>query len=157
MSLQITKRIRPVLSLGLPLELAAACIASAPSSPKTMTLYNDASADGYVSHEKTDGLGDKILWRSDMLDVDGDRVGTGSGHCTKLDADENFFCAFTIQLDGRGIISGHGVQLTEPTVSTYPITGGTGEFEGITGEAESWPNEDRSKFIYDLEYRLPGQ
>jgi hypothetical protein len=45
------------------------------------------------------------------------------------------------------------VQLTEPALSTFPITGGTGEFEGVHGEFETEPVEDRARYKYVITYR----
>ena len=120
---------------------------------QTMTIYNDASGDGYIAFDRVNGIGDKIVWNSEMQTEAGDRIGTGSGHCTQLDAERNFFCSFVIDLDGRGMIAGHGVQQTEPTPSTYPIIGGTGEFEGATGKMVSMPVEDRARFVYEISFQ----
>lgn len=128
-------------------------LAIADNHVETMTIYNDASDDGYVSFDQANGIGDKIVWHSAMQTEAGDPIGTGSGHCTQLDADRNFYCSFSISLDGRGILTGQGVQRTEPTPSTYPITGGTGEFEGVTGSMISSPIEDRARFVYEISYR----
>lgn len=117
---------------------------------QTMTIYNDSSGDGYISFDRAGGIGDKILWNSDMQTEAGDRIGTGSGHCTQLDTERNFFCSFVITLDGRGMLAGQGVQRTEPTPSTYPIIGGTGEFDGVTGVMVSMPVEDRARFKYEI-------
>lgn len=118
-----------------------------------MTLYNLSADDAFIQFEQPDGVGDKILWRSEMQTEEGEAVGIGSGHCVKLDAAENFFCSFTIELDGRVTLAGHGVQLTEPALSTFPITGGTGEFEGVHGEFETKPVEDRARYKYVITYR----
>ena len=131
-------------------------LAHADAEPQTLTVYNDASRDHYVSLTAADGIGNQILWHSDMQTQAGNAIGTGSGHCAKLDTAENHFCTFNIELDGRGIIAGQGVQRTEPLDSVYPITGGTGEFEGISGTLRSRPVEDRARFIYEIEYRLPA-
>ncbi|NQY41154.1 MAG: hypothetical protein HRT80_13765 [Henriciella sp.] len=120
---------------------------------ETMTIYNDASGDGYISFDRVNGIGDKIVCNSDMQDETGDRIGTGSGHCTQLDAEKNFFCSFVISLDGRGMLAGQGVQQTEPTPSTYPIIGGAGEFEGVTGKMVSMPIEDRARFVYEISFK----
>ena len=119
---------------------------------QTMTIYNDASGDGYIAFDRVNGIGDKIIWNSEMQTEARERIGTGSGHCTQLDAERNFFCSFVIDLDGRGMLAGQGVQQTEPTPSTYPIIGGTGEFEGVTGEMVSMPIEDRARFIYEISF-----
>ena len=140
--------------------LASGIILTASSAPamaddhiQSMTVYNDASGDGYISFDRLNGIGNKIVWHSEMQTEAGDRIGTGSGHCTQLDADKNFFCSFVISLDGRGTLAGQGVQQTEPTPSTYPIIGGTGEFEGVTGTMVSMPVENRARFIYEISFQ----
>jgi hypothetical protein len=145
------------ICLFLPILVWAWPLAGADTPAQALTVYNDARGDRYVSLSAEDGIGNQILWHSDMETEAGDRVGTGSGHCTKLDPDETYFCSFNIALDGRGIIAGQGVQKTEPQTSLYPITGGTGEFEGISGTLLSRPVEDRARFIYEIEYRLPAK
>lgn len=123
---------------------------------ETLTVYNEATGDSYVRLSQANGIGDKILWNSDMQTADGRVIGTGAGHCTQIDADRNYFCAFIIDLTDRGMISGQGVQKTEPLESSYPISGGTGVFEGIVGEIRSKPVEDRARFIYEVEYNTPS-
>ena len=138
-----------------------ACLASAialascaaPAQSETLTVYNDATGDAYVRLEQAGGVGDQILWNSDMQTEDGTVIGSGSGQCTQLDSDRNFFCSFVINLADRGIIAGQGVQLTEPLESTFAITGGTGEFEGIAGKMTSTPVENRARFIYEIDYQ----
>jgi hypothetical protein len=151
MSYQIAKM---SLAAGI---FITACIpvSSADGHIQTMTIYNDASGDGYLAFGLNNDIGDKIVWHSDMQTEAGDVIGVGSGHCTQLDAEKNFFCSFNIELEGRGILAGQGIQQTEPTPSTYPIIAGTGEFEGATGTMISKPVEDRARFIYEISYRLP--
>jgi hypothetical protein len=65
------------------------CSGAAPA-PETMTLYNLSADDAFIQFEQPDGVGDKILWRSEIQTEEGEAVGIGSGHCVKLDAAENF-------------------------------------------------------------------
>ncbi len=134
---------------------AAFCVLSAHA--ETFTVYNDATGDSYVRLGQPNGIGDIILWNSDMQTLEGDVVGTGSGHCTQIDVERNYFCTFVIDLTDRGMISGQGVQKTEPRESTYPITGGTGDFIGIVGEMKSRPVENRDRFSYLIEYQRPSR
>ncbi|MEO0606684.1 MAG: hypothetical protein AAFY82_00525 [Pseudomonadota bacterium] len=127
----------------------------ATANAETMTIYNVSSDDSYVTLGGTDGIGDKILWNSEVQTESGDVIGNGAGHCTQLDAEQNFFCSFVITLDDRGKIAGQGVQRTEPLKSTFPILSGTGEFEGITGTMYTRPVEDRARFLYELDYQVP--
>ena len=124
------------------------------SSSESMTVYNVSSDDTYIAFEQPGNIGNKILWRSDVQTEEGLSIGLGSGHCTQLDDEENFFCSFVVDLYGRGRIAGHGVQLTEPEESTFPIIGGTGEFKGIVGEIRSRPVENRARFVYEMKYNL---
>lgn len=136
--------------------LATLCLCGAATAERqSLTIYNDASDDAYLDLGQPGSIGDKILWRSEMQTFEGDPVGLGSGHCSRLDTDGNFFCSFIINLDDRGTIAGQGVQRTEPTPSVFPITGGTGAFEGIVGEMTSYPVEQRARFVYEINYRLP--
>lgn len=156
MSAHSAKATRPAwLALLSSTAILAAC-AIQPAHAERLIVYNNASGDTYISTDQADGIGDKILWRSEMQTEAGEALGTGSGHCTKLDSEENYFCSFVISLKDRGIISGHGVQRTEPLNSTYPITGGTGEFAGVSGKITSRPIENRARFIYEIEYKTAG-
>lgn len=144
---------RTVGLVALNVLLMGACTVA---NAETMTIYNVSSDDSYVRHGGPDGIGDKILWNSEVQTESGEVIGIGSGHCAQLDAAQNFFCSYVIDLDDRGMIAGQGVQRTEPMQSTFPILGGTGEFEGITGIVYTRPVEDRARFIYELEYQVPA-
>lgn len=154
MSYQIAKT-RGLAAAGF----ATVCIAlgactTTLTQSESMTIYNLASDDAFIAFEQPDNVGDKILWRSDVQTKEGLTLGLGSGHCTQLDDEANFFCSFVVDLYGRGMIAGHGVQRTEPEESVFPIIGGTGEFEGIVGEIHSRPVDDRARFVYDLKYSI---
>ncbi len=153
MSYQNAKRIFVLM----PILAGPWTLAQADGGAKALTIFNDASSDRYVELSAENGIGNQILWHSEMQTPAGEPIGTGSGHCIKLDAQANHFCTFNIELEGRGIIAGQGVQRTEPLDSLYPITGGTGEFAGASGTLRSRPVEDRTRFIYEIEYRLPAK
>ena len=123
------------------------------ANAETMTVYNLSSDDTFIQFGQAHGIGDKIIWRSAVETEAGEALGIGSGHCVKLDAAENYFCSFLVELDDRGTIAGHGIQRTEPQVSLFPIIGGTGEFEGIVGQIETQPVEDRARFKYVITYQ----
>ena len=153
MSYQIAKQI----CLLVPIFVGLLPLANADDSMKYLTVYNDAVGDAYLSMDKEGGIGNQILWHSNMETEDGAVIGTGAGHCTRIDAADNYFCTFNIELHDRGIIAGQGVQRTEPLTSTYPIIGGTGEFEGISGQLASRPVEDRARFVFEIKYRVPDE
>lgn len=133
--------------------IGAFCLwAGTSACAETLTVYNDAQGDAFVTFDQPGKVGDKTLWRSEMQTKDGTVIGIGSGECTRLDAVGNRFCSLVIDLDGRGMIAAQGVQLKELPESTYPITGGTGEFAGIVGQLRSKPVEDRARFMYVIEY-----
>jgi hypothetical protein len=133
--------------------IALAACDTGGSELQTLTVYNLASDDAFIQFEQPGGVGDKILWRSEMQTESGMPIGLGSGHCVQLDAAADHFCSFVIDFDGRGTLAGQGVQLTEPERSVFPITGGTGEFEGVTGVFETEPVENRARYKYVIRYR----
>lgn len=132
---------------------AAGFLTVGQATAETLTLYNDARNDSFVALAQPNNAGDMIIWHSDMQTEDGRKVGTGSGTCTRLDQRGNYFCNFVIDHNGHGILAGSGVQRTEPEPSVFPITGGTGHYQGVTGTMTSIPVENRKRFKYDIDYR----
>jgi hypothetical protein len=96
------------------LTLVATLIIAGPAASETFTLFNDARDDAFVAFGQPKNAGDMILWHSNMETGDGAKVGTGSGTCTRLDQQGNYFCDFVIHHQGHGILAGSGVQRVEP-------------------------------------------
>jgi len=140
------------ITTGITLSLSLGTIVLADG----FSVYNDATGDFYLSQNQPGNVGDAILWHSELQTSDGTVLGLGAGECVRLNVYGDFFCNFIIQLDQRGTISGSGIQRVEPLESTFPITGGTGEFEGASGKIRSLPVESRARFRYDIDIVASG-
>jgi hypothetical protein len=134
--------------------LAAALLSNAaPAAAEWLTLYSLATGDSFIESGREGGVGDMILWNSELQDEQGNRVGTDAGACIRVDAGGNHVCDIILDHEDRGLMNLSGVQLAEPRTSTLTIVGGTGAYEGITGVVESTPVEDRARFRYEIDYR----
>lgn len=140
-------RLRTLLAL-------TAVLAATPALAEKLTLYSDASEDGFVALGKAGGKGDMIVWNSALEVEDGTAVGTNAGFCIRVDEPGNFMCDFIIDHEGHGQMAFSGVQVVEPSTSRVVITGGTGKYQGATGEVLSTPVENRARFRFDIDYRL---
>ncbi|MEQ9812746.1 MAG: hypothetical protein RLO50_08185 [Azospirillaceae bacterium] len=136
--------------------LAACCaVAASPAAAETLTVWSAAEGDSFLDAGRTDGIGDLILWHSDLEAEDGTAIGRNAGTCTRLDADGSHFCSIVLYHDGAGALSVQGVQLPEPAPSRYVITGGTGSYAGAVGVLEATPVEHRARFRYDIMIETP--
>jgi hypothetical protein len=80
------------------------------------------------------------------------RVGTSWFECT-LDFRTMAICTAAGRIDGRGWLTGTGaVDLTAERF-TFPITGGTGDFQNVTGEVHE---TDLAEGTQRLEFHLFG-
>lgn len=81
--------------------------------------------------------GDIYVWVDDLLTVDGTtKVGDASGRCNLIDRTVGSFGCTTVSRFGNGTITTEGILYNVPgIVSVGAITGGTGAFRGVEGEA----------------------
>jgi hypothetical protein len=87
----------------------------------------DVGGDGAPS------LGDYVVFH-DLLLVDGKQVGDEGGTCPVVDLEQGLIhCTGTIRLAG-GQLTFQGLTTTDPT-KHLAITGGTGRYQGVGGEA----------------------
>jgi hypothetical protein len=128
-------------------------LAATPAAAERLTLYSLATGDRFVEFGRQGGVGDLILWNSELQDAQGNKVGTDTGSCIRVDAAGNHLCNIVIDHAGHGKMNFNGVQLTEPQISTLTILGGTDDYEGATGVIRSTPVEDRARFRYQIDYR----
>jgi len=126
------------------------------AAAETLTVWSAAEGDSFLAAGRTDGIGDLILWHSDLEGEDGTAIGRNAGTCTRIDAEGSHFCSIVIYHDGAGALSFQGVQLPEPAPSRYVIIGGTGSYAGATGELEATPVENRARFRYDITFETPA-
>lgn len=133
---------------------AALLLAAAPATAERMTLYSLATGDHFLEFDRKGGIGNMILWNSELQDEAGNKIGSDTGSCIQVDAAGSHLCDIILDHEGRGWMVLNGVQLVEPETSTLTIVGGTDEYEGITGKIQSTPVEDRARFKYEVDYRI---
>lgn len=133
--------------LALPSSLAA----------ETLIVFSGAVDDTYVGSGSEGGLGNMILWESDLTSEDGTVIGSNAGTCIQVSDHGNHVCNFIVDHEGQGLRTFTGIQVPDPGVSRLTITGGTGAYEGAVGELRSQPVEDRKRFRFEIDYRLTGR
>ena len=129
-------------ALALLLTLGGVAIAGAapkgkPADAKAKTLRVDVQFSPFhlvdVGQDGAPSLGDYVVFH-DVLLVDGRRVGDEGGTCPLVDVAQGLIhCTGTIRLPG-GQIAFQGLTTTAPT-KQVAITGGTGRYQGVGGEA----------------------
>jgi type 1 fimbria pilin len=96
----------------------------------------DADGDGAPS------LGDYVVFL-DVLLLDDEEVGDEGGTCPIVDVEQGLIhCTGTIRLQ-EGQLTFQGLTTTAPT-KLVAITGGTGRFQGVGGEATLVENPDQT-------------
>ena len=85
--------------------------------------------------EKGNSLGDQFIFH-DVLRQRGQRVGHDGGVCTVTSVEENQAqCLVTAGLaEGQITIQGLVVETGDPGRLVFAVTGGTGQYEGASGE-----------------------
>jgi hypothetical protein len=91
-----------------------------------------------------DSPGDQILFRDDLFDPAGRRIGRDEARCTIMFRGD-VLCDATFILAGRGQLTIEGVNLT------FAITGGTGEFRKARGQMrETFLPTGEFRFVFTL-------
>ena len=95
-----------------------------------------------VDHDDALSLGDYVVFH-DVLLSDGQEVGDEGGTCPIVDVAQGLIhCAGTVRLPG-GQITFQGLTTTAPT-KQLAVTGGTGRYQGVGGEATLVENPDQT-------------
>jgi hypothetical protein len=95
--------------------------------------------------------GDVILFQEALWDESQTtRLGTSWVECT-LDFRTVAICTAAVKIDGRGWLTGTGaVELTVDRF-TFPVTGGTGDFQNVTGEVHATSiDQETTRFEFHL-------
>jgi len=103
--------------------------------------------------EQGDSVGDILTFDQPLRDKQGQQIGNNSGICIRTNVGEHFQCQWTLTLD-NGSIQVAGREMDKGT-SSIAIVGGTGQYQGISGQMESVNNGDGT-FSQTLHYRLDG-
>ncbi len=142
---------RNILRLAV---LALAISACTQGGYETLTTIADArsSPAQFVDiGEPGDSVGDILTFDQPLLDESMQAIGNNSGSCVRTEVGRSFQCLWTLTL-ANGTIQVSGREF-DAGVSTLAISGGTGEYSGITGEMESVNNNDGT-FTQTLRYRV---
>ncbi len=142
---------RIYLNIAFPLLLLVAC---SPPSPLTLVTIADArehKADYIDINQPGDSVGDILTFDQPLLDEAMNIIGNNSGICIRTRINHSFQCQWTLTFD-NGTIQVAGREFDIGT-SVISITGGTGQYSGISGEMESTNNNDGT-FTQTLRYSL---
>ncbi|WP_329570611.1 hypothetical protein [Kitasatospora sp. NBC_01266] len=122
---------------------------------QNITIDSGKTAD---EGNKPQGLGDEFSGRAKVKDTDGNAIGTADANCGKVEVgtdSDSVLCSELIKFDQGGQIAlTNLLQIPHPGVTSEPestgvVTGGTGQFEGITGESHF---KFRSAGVYDVSF-----
>ena len=80
------------------------------------------------------------------------RLGTSWVECT-LDFGTVAICTATGRIDGRGLLTGTGAVDVTAERYTFPVTGGTGDFQTVSGQVQETVLDQETTV---LEFRLFG-
>jgi hypothetical protein len=125
------------------------------TAPETITLLGTTTKDRYVDvGKKGFGPGDQFVFVESRTDEsDGSVVGKARIQCT-AHIGPWAICVGTFDITGRGEIVGQGmVPFGDEDVESFdvPVTGGTGDFANIRGEAHIEPiSEGEERITFDL-------
>jgi len=101
--------------------------------------------------EPGDSVGDILTFDQPLRDKQGKQIGNNSGICIRTKVGEHFQCQWTLTLnDGSIQVAGREKDEGESDIA---IVGGTGQYQGISGQMESVNNGDGT-FNQTLHYRI---
>ena len=126
--------------------------ACSPETPQTLVTIADARtypAQFIDIGEPGDSAGDVLVFDQPLLDEDMQEIGNNSGACIRTRVGHSFQCQWTLTFE-NGTIQVAGREFDQGA-SNISITGGTGEYSGITGEMTSINNNDDT-FTQTLHY-----
>jgi hypothetical protein len=83
------------------------------------------------------------------------RVGTDWVECT-ADFGTAAVCTVGSRITGRGMLTGTGVVDFQAQSFVFPITGGTGDFQNVTGEVHvTFQDQEASRLVFHLSGTRP--
>jgi hypothetical protein len=119
-----------------------------------VVAVSGAAPDSVVDiGKKGPSPGDMNLWSEPLFDGNvKERIGTSSGYCVQVSASATELvrqCNFTLTMkSGAVCVASNITGRTGPFVGA--VIGGTGEYANARGEVKYGPNEDFTKWSYDL-------
>ena len=104
--------------------------------------------------EQGDSVGDILTFDQPLLDQKMQPIGNNSGTCIRTRIGHSFQCQWTLTLDDGTIqVAGREFDKGESNIS---IVGGTGCYDGISGEMRSVNNQDGT-FTQTLNYSIQSR
>ena len=131
-------RLPRLLLAALVVALLAGCGGDEEDDVQTIHVVEHAETN-VVQHigpaNEKDSVGDVLAYSNPVFDeANENQVGTDNGYCIRTVAGEAWECAWTTTLeDGQIMVAG---PFLDGEDSVNAITGGTGAYEGATGEME---------------------
>jgi hypothetical protein len=136
-----------------PILLLLALCACSQQNSQTLTTVADARKHPVQlidNGEPGDSVGDILVFDQPLLDKDMNPIGNNSGTCIRTRVAHSFQCQWTLTTE-TGSIQVAGREYDKGS-SSISIIGGTGAYQGISGEMESTNNNDGT-FTQILRYR----
>lgn len=100
--------------------------------------YVDLGAPG-------ESRGDILLFNNRLLERNGDPAGRARVVCTRV-TDARFHCVGSLGLDGGTLQLANSVRFTEARPTRFAITGGTGTYRDVFGQAVATPTTTPGRF-----------
>jgi allene oxide cyclase len=118
----------------------------------TLIVVERATSDTTIDLGETgDSIGDLLVFANDIYDESNtDQIGTDQGSCVRTVPGTAYECAWTLTLaDGQIMVQGPFLDSDE---SVLAITGGTGAYVGVSGQARVRALSDaENQFTYELQ------
>jgi Allene oxide cyclase barrel like domain len=136
--------------------LSTAGIAAGCGQEQLRTLVTVADARNHAptvidTGEAGDSAGDRLVFDQPLLDEQNRTIGNNSGTCIRTHVGQSYQCQWTLSFaDGSIQVAGREF---DQGASVISITGGTGQYAGISGEMTSVNNNDGT-FKQILRYRM---
>jgi len=145
---------RSSLSLSLGVGIVALGFAGAANASTLEFALVEHADGGAITHVGTtnDNVGDLLTFHNHLFDAQNQfQVGEDNGSCIRTVVGKTWECAFTLIL-GDGLITVQG-PFYDIGDATFVVTGGTGNFAGVTGELMLHRRDKEGKEM-DFRFRL---
>lgn len=145
------KRFLPILIAVLAVVTVAAWRSQTPTT--TIKVVERATTDAVTDIGASgDSVGDVLTFANEVYDADNKNVvGSDQGYCLRVAVGVSWECNWTLTLeDGQIVVEGPFLDAGD---SVLAITGGTGEYAGVSGQMKLHARDDKGS-EYDFEYEL---
>jgi len=126
------------------------------SARDEIVVVEHASSDAVIDNgAEGDSAGDTLVFANDIYDAnDASQVGSDQGSCMRVKAasadganDGVWECSWTVML-ADGNIAVQGPSVDDGTATTLSVTGGTGKYDGASGEMLLEPIDGGAKYRF---------